>query len=100
MENKEVDTAYIVELYTDGTFAAMLELPEQLPTVARKATPADLVTVSEQLIKEIDHAQLTERIVVTLLSVLQQQTPPSPADAVKDKLKERGINPEGPVVNE
>jgi len=99
MENKEVETAYIVELYTDGTFAAMLELPEELPAVIRKATPADLVTVSEQLVKEIEHAQLTERIVVTLLSVLQQQ-PPSPADAVKDKLKERGINPEGPVVTE
>jgi hypothetical protein len=43
MENKEVETAYIVELYTDGTFAAMLELPEELPAVTRKATPADLV---------------------------------------------------------
>lgn len=99
MEDKTVETAYIVELYTDGTFAAMLELPEELPAVTRKATPADLVTVSQQLVKEIEHAQLTERIVVTLLSVLQQ-TPPTPADAIKDKLKERGINPEGPVVTE
>ncbi len=100
MENKTVETAYIVEVYTDGTFAAMLELPEQVPAVARKATPADLASVSAQLVKEIEHAQLTERIVVTLLSVLQQQAPATPADAIKDKLKERGINPEGPVVTE
>jgi len=93
-ENKEVETAFVVTLYTDGTFSAGLDPAEIGIEVKRQATASDVLTVSQNLVKEIEHGQLTERIVVTLMQVLmppQEKTVPS---AVKEKLKERGIEPD------
>jgi hypothetical protein len=92
MEQK-IETAFVVTINTDGTFAAHMEQPETPFQVQRPASAYDVLTTSQALVKEIEHGQLTDRIMIALLSVLQA-APPSPADSVKEKLKERGIDPE------
>jgi hypothetical protein len=94
MADKVVDTVFVVSLFTDGTFTADLEQPETKIEVQRTATVYDVLTTSQSLVKEIENSQLTDRIIIALLSVLQGAQEASPADAVKDALKERGINPE------
>ena len=97
-DNKPVvETVYTVTVYTDGTFSASLEQPEAPIEVKRQATVYDVLSISGALIKEIESSQLTDRIVVSILQVLQAQVPPSTADTVKDALKERGIEPESPA---
>lgn len=93
---KEIDIAFVVVTHTDGTFSVQLEYPEEKPVALRQATSYDVYQTAQQITKEIENQILTERIVGTLLQVL---APPAPAEqtvpeAVKDKLKERGINPD------
>jgi hypothetical protein len=90
---QKIETAFVVTINEDGTFGAHMEQPEKPFEVSRLATPYDVLTTSQALVKEIEHGQLTDRIMIALLSVLQA-APPKPADAVKEKLKERGIDPE------
>lgn len=92
MEQK-IETAFVVTVNEDGTFAAHMEQPETPFEVSRPATAYDVLTTSQALVKEIESGQLTDRIMIALLSVLQAAAP-TPADAVKEKLKERGIDPE------
>lgn len=92
--NTEIETAFVVTVNTDGTFVAHFEQPETPFEVKRVATAHDIITTSQSLIKEIENSQLTDRIMVALLTVLQGIKEQTPADAVKEKLKERGINPE------
>ncbi|CAB4128359.1 hypothetical protein UFOVP111_26 [uncultured Caudovirales phage] len=98
MEQK-IEAAFVVTINTDGTFAAHMEQPETPFEVQRPATAYDVLTISQGLVKEIEAGQLTDRIMIALLSVLQA-APPKPADVVKEKLKERGIDPESAPVNE
>jgi hypothetical protein len=93
-QNKTVETVFFVSVFNDGTFLADLEQPENKIEVKRTATVYDVLTISQALVKEIEASQLTDRIVVSLLQVLQAAVPPKPADAVKDALKDRGIDPE------
>lgn len=93
-EEKEVDTVYVVSVYEDGTFSAALEQPEKPIEIKRPATIYDVLSISQALVKEIEHAQLTDRIMLSLVQLLQAAAPPAPADAVKEALKERGIDPE------
>lgn len=97
MEQK-IETAFVVTINTDGTFAAHMEQPEKPFEVLRQASAYDVLTTSQSLVKEIENGQLTDRIMMAMLAVLQA-TPPTPADAVKEKLKERGIDPEVPPAN-
>jgi hypothetical protein len=92
--NKPIETAFVVTIFDDGTFAAHMEQPEKPFEVARIATANDVYSISKELVKEIDSSQLTDRIIMSLLAVLQGAAQPTTADAVKEKLKERGINPE------
>ena len=96
MENnteKEIEFAFIVSQYTDGTFAAHLELPTEPLVAKRLATGVDVLQMSQTLVKEIETQTLTERIVGTLLQMLQPPVEePTVPEAVKEKLKERGIN--------
>jgi hypothetical protein len=95
MENeKKIEAAFVVTIHEDGTFAAHMEQPEKPFEVVRPANANDVYTISKELVKEIDSGQLTDRIIMSLLAVLQGAAQPTTADAVKEKLKERGINPE------
>jgi ribosomal protein L11 len=96
-DNKKVEAAYVVTIHEDGTFAAHMEQPEKPFEVTRAATAYDILTISQNLVKEIEMGQLTERIVLSILTVMQGAAQPTPAAAVKEKLKERGINPESAV---
>jgi hypothetical protein len=94
-----IEAAFVVTINTDGTFAAHMEQPEKPFEVKRPATAYDVLTISQGLVKEIETSQLTDRIMVAMLTVLQA-APPKPADVVKEKLKERGIDPESTPVTE
>jgi hypothetical protein len=93
-DNKVVETVYTVTIFTDGTFSAALEQPEAPVEVQRTATVYDVLSISQALAKEIEHSQLTDRIIMSLVQVLQAMAPQTPAETVKDALKERGIDPE------
>lgn len=101
MSEKVVETAFLVALHTDGTFTAHLELPEEKIATERQATPADVLTISQNLVKEIESSQLTDRIVGTLMALMSQAAQvATPADAIKEKLAERGIKPESTPVED
>jgi hypothetical protein len=93
-DNKEVEAAYVVTIHKDGTFAAHMEQPDEKFVVERAATAYDVLTISQNLVKEIEMGQLTDRIVMSILTVMQGAAQPTTASAVKEKLKERGIHPE------
>ena len=95
MENeKVVETQFVVNLYTDGTFSVELEKPEDAPETQRNATVNDVYQWSNTLIQEIDSQKLTERIVTSLFALMQPPAEPTTSDVVKEALKERGIDPE------
>lgn len=95
MENeKNIEAAFVVTIHEDGTFAAHMEQPEKPFEVTRPANVNDVYTISQNLVKEIDSNQLTDRIIAAMLMVLQGAAQQSPSDRVQEKLKERGINPE------
>lgn len=98
MENtkleKEIDTAFLVVQHTDGTFGVHLELPKEDVTPSRVATAADVQQLCNNILKEIDMQQLTERIAATLIQLLQPPVEQSVPDKVAEKLKERGITPD------
>ena len=93
-KEKKIEAAFVVTINEDGTFAAHMEQPEKPFEVTRPATAYDILTISQGLVKEIEMGQLTDRIIMSLLTVMQGAAQPSTASAVKEKLKERGINPE------
>jgi hypothetical protein len=92
--SKEVETAFLVTLYADGTFSAGLDPAEHGVSVKRQATAGDVLAICQNLVKEIENGQLTERIAVTLMQLLMPPAEKSVPDAVKEKLKERGIEPD------
>ena len=95
---KEIDTAFLVNLHTDGTFSVSMELDESVAKVARVANTSDVYQTSQQIVKEIDSQLLVDRIVNTFMAAsaaaVAAQTEQSVPEAVKEKLKERGIKPE------
>ena len=95
-EATEVETVFLVQVNTDGTFIAHLEQPEETLVAKRAPTTADVLTSSQGLVKEIEHAQLTDRILMGLVTLMAG--PPKASETVKDKLKERGIDPESSPV--
>lgn len=91
---KEIATAFLVTQYTDGSFSAGLD-PKDLPVeVQRQATANDVLSICQSLVKEIEQAQLTERLAVTLAQLLTPPAEQTVPDVVKEKLKERGITPQ------
>jgi hypothetical protein len=100
MENeKQVDVAYLVMVHTDGTFSVKLDDFGDSVSPARQATSADVRLVSQQIIDELDAQVLVNRIVESLVNVLAPPVQEVP-DAIKEKLKERGIDPESTAVAE
>lgn len=96
---KEIETVFVVAVHTDGTFSAQLEqLAEPLP-VKRIATTYDVFQTSQQIVKEIESQILVERIVNAVANALVPAEQDIP-DAIKEKLAERGIQPESPATTE
>ena len=91
---KEVEFAFLVVSHTDGTFGVHLELSEEQVKANRIATTADVYTLSQNIMKEIDMQQLTERVAMTIVQLLQPPVEQSVPEKVAEKLKERGITPD------
>lgn len=94
MSDQAIETAFAVILHTDGTFRVELKLPEEKLEVQRNATQYDVIQISNQVIKEIEAQDLTNRILAGIIQILSASQEASPADRVKEKLKERGIHPD------
>jgi hypothetical protein len=88
-----VETYFLITINEDGTLTSYAELPETLPEVKRSANNYDVYQASKQIVEEFDSNLLASKVAQTVLVALQPQTP-NVSDAVKDKLKERGIDPE------
>jgi hypothetical protein len=93
-QQKEIDTAFIVVLHKDGTFRVDLDPKSSKPETPRNPTQYDVLLISQQIVKEIESQDLTNRILGGLIQILSAQAEPSPSDLVKEKLKERGIDPD------
>lgn len=95
MENN-IETYFVVAVNTDGTFTTYSQLPEEPIQANHLATNYEVYQTCKQIAEEFDTQILVDRITKSVVNTLM---PPQPtvADAVKDKLKERNINPESPV---
>jgi hypothetical protein len=91
---KEIETLFVVVLHKDGTFRVDLEAAAPKPEAPRNATQYDVLQVSQQIVKEIEFQDLTNRILGGLIQILTPQEEPTPSERVKEKLKERGIDPD------
>ena len=94
MSDKEIETFFTVVVNTDGTLNVALDNPAEPIVAKREATNADVFAVSKQIVHELEQGQLVDRIVTTLLTLLQPPAEETIPDKVKNKLKERGIDPE------
>jgi hypothetical protein len=94
--NKTVEVAYLVLQHTDGTFAVKLEDLTEPVEAVRVADASDVLSISQNIIKELETQALVNRIVLAL----QPATQPTISDKVKDALKERGIDPESTSIAE
>jgi Pyruvate/2-oxoacid:ferredoxin oxidoreductase gamma subunit len=95
---KEIETSFLVNVHTDGTFSVNMELDESVVKVARTANTSDVYQTAQQIVKEIDSQLLVDRIVNTFMAAsaaaISAQEAPSVSETVKEKLAERGIKPE------
>jgi hypothetical protein len=94
MNEKEIETLFLVAVNTDGTFTAMLEHPETLPEFQRPATSFDVYQTSQQIVKEIDSQILVERLAGAMAALFMPPQEPTVAEKVSEKLKERKVKPE------
>jgi len=62
----------------------------------RVADASDVLSISQNIIKELETQALVNRIAMALQPVV----PPTVSDKVKDALKERGIDPESTTTAE
>jgi hypothetical protein len=91
---KEIETLFVVVLHKDGTFRVDLDASAPKPESPRNATQYDVLLTAQQIVKEIEFQDLTNRILGGLIQILTPPQEPTPADLVKEKLKERGIDPD------
>lgn len=89
----KVETYFLITVNTDGTLTSYTDIPSDLPAVERKATNFDVYEAAKQVVQEFDNQLLADRIARLVVSQLAPKVE-SPADKIKDALKERGINPE------
>lgn len=95
---KEVETSFLVNVHTDGTFSVNLE-PETTEA-KRLATTYDVFQTSQQIVKEIESQILVDRVVNAISSILMPPAEQSVPDTLKEKLAERGIQPESSATTE
>jgi len=96
----DIETYYLVVVNKDSTLTTYPEIPAELPEVERVANNYDVYQSAKQIVEDFEQQMLADRVARTVLSVLAPQQPAGVPDAVKDKLKERGINPESPAPTE
>jgi Icc-related predicted phosphoesterase len=92
----KIETYFLIAVNEDGTFTSFSKLPEEPLEAAHVATNYEVYQACKQIAEEFETQILVDRITRSVVNTLM---PPQPtvADAVKDKLKERNINPESPV---
>ena len=90
-----VETFFLITVNSDGTLTSYTEMPEEVFETARVANHHDIYQAAREIVQDFEQQMISNRVAQTVLQVLMPQAPPTPAEAVKDKLKERGINPEG-----
>jgi hypothetical protein len=89
----QAETYFLVVVNEDGTFTTYAEIPSELPAVTRRATNYEVYQTCKSIAEEFDTQILVDRITKSVVGTLMPQTQ-TVADVVKDKLKERGIDPE------
>ncbi len=94
-----VETYFLITVNEDGTLTSHTEIPAELPETKRQATTWDVYSTAKQIVEEFDRQLLVDRVVVGVVNALNPQVPTVP-DAVKEALKERGINPESTAPTE
>jgi hypothetical protein len=94
-----METFFLITVNKDGTLTSYAEMPEELPKAERVATNYDVYQAAKQIADEFEMGLLADRVASKVIATLM---PPvtTPADAIKDRLKERGINPESAPVDE
>lgn len=96
----KVETYFLVVVNEDSTMTTYAELPETLPERERVANNYDVFTTSKQIVDEFESTLLANKVAQTVLAAMQPAAPVGVPDTLKEKLKERGINPEGPAATE
>jgi hypothetical protein len=92
----KVETFFLVAVNEDGTLTTYGEVPEELPEAGRTANNWDVYQAAKQIVDEFDTNLLANRVAQTVIQALasQAQQAPSVPSTLKEKLKERGIDPE------
>lgn len=90
------ETLFLVTVNKDGTLTTYAEVPKELPEVERMANNYDVYQAAKQIVEEFDNDLLANRVAQTVIQALaaQSQQAPSVPSTLKEKLKERGIDPE------
>jgi hypothetical protein len=93
-----METYFLITVNKDGTLTSYAELPEEPLVAERVASNYDVYQAAKQIADEFEMGLLADRVASKVIATLM---PPviTPADAIKDKLKERGINPESTPVD-
>lgn len=92
----KVETLFLLAVNEDGTLTTYAEVPKELPEVERVANNWDVYQAAKQIVEEFDTNLIANRVAQTVIQALAAQNPqgPSVPSTLKEKLKERGIDPE------
>ena len=89
----KVETMFLITVNEDGTLTSYAEMPKELPEVTRLANNYDVYQAAKQVVEDFEQTLLANRIASIVAQTLKPAQP-SMSDKIKDKLKERGIDPE------
>lgn len=95
----KVDTWFLITVNEDGTLTSYAEMPKDLPEAVRPANNYDVYQAAKQIVEDFEQTLLANRI-ASVISKTLNPTQPSMSDKIKDKLKERGIDPESATPTE
>jgi hypothetical protein len=90
----EAEFFYIVVKGKDGSLVTYSEVPEEFPTADRQATTQDIVTTSQTIVDEVEKSDLVFRISQVVAAMLKGPEEQAVPDKIKERLKERGIQPQ------
>lgn len=84
---------FTVSMNTNGSASVDPNVPEGKETeIEREANIFDIIDASRKLVSDLERQLIIERI-EQMLAALAPKPVVTPADMVKDALKERGIDP-------
>lgn len=95
----EIETYFLVAINKDGTITTYSDLPEEPLERERSSTNYDVYETARQVVQEFESNLLADKVAGRMAAILAMSQP-TPADVVKDALKERNINPESPTSNQ